>query len=633
MGGRTPIKADDFDLLNCPRVDLGINNQLIDVKCSVPYIDIYNIHTSGWPLLTEEIVFVVKICESIGNDSMCFNVYKECFEGYCNCEFILDESTITLKPCRVFCECFMWGVIDPNWAYMLEGSVFGYRVVNPVCPCTYETENYNSILKPSRKEFMMKKLSEEIKLGKIIKVDKKPTCIHALGAVVKKKDLMDKAESIRPITDCSRSGDGSLSVNKYTDQVSSPFVYKSLDDVCDMLTEGASMMTADIADAYRSLHIYYGDRKYQGLRWDFNDGTGENLFIDARLCFGMSSGPFVFNCISEFIVRSMARRGFFNVVNYLDDFFVVYPSRSQCITAQLALFRVIRHLGFNLSFKKLSPVSTKVIFLGIEVDSVEMKLTLPDEKMAALLFKLKEADGKLKMSKRELQSLAGSLAHASKVVRGGRCFTRRIYNLCNKVDKQHHKIRLSGEARADIQWWINFAKTFNGSAKVLRPLGSHIGVYSDSSFSGFAAYHSGDWLMGKWVDGGRCPLPPAASHHWVRSPDSYNENINELEFWPVLLAAKRWGHLWADSEVTFVTDNTQVMHMLNTGRSSNSLCMTWVRELFWLAVTLNFYFRSVYINTKDNVICDALSRWGEKSARTKLLYATSDRSLCCHSVI
>ena len=80
----------------------------------------------------------------------------------------------------------------------------------------------------------------------------------------------------------------------------------------------------------------------------------------------------------------------------------------------------------------------------------------------------------------------------------------------------------------------------------------------------------------------------------------------------------------------FVTDNTQVLHMLNTGRSKNKSCMAWIREMFWIAVKRNFYFKSVYVRSKDNVICDALSRWGESDARKRLLYSTSSDSLCCY---
>ena len=386
-GECTAKRVIDYDPVNLHNINTTIDDQLIHVLCSVPNVDLGEIHTLGWPQPTEDCIFYVKVVESKGPRSNTFNVHKACFDGVCSCEFILDGSRISLKPCRVFCECFMWGSADPNWAYILEGSVFGYRVVNPDCPSSYETENYKSILKPSRKDFMAKKLCDELDQGKILQVNKKPSCIHALGAVVKKRDVMDTVESIRPITDCSRSGDGSAPVNEFTDQVSSRFVYKSIDDVCDMLTDNAMMATTDLQDAYRSLHIYYGDRKFQGLRWNFDDGEGEKTFIDARLCFGLSSGPFVFNSVSEFIVRCMARRGFENVINYLDDFIVIYPDRRQCITAQLTLFRVVRQLGFNLAFKKISPVSTKVVFLGIEVNSVDMQLTLPDDKMEALLSK------------------------------------------------------------------------------------------------------------------------------------------------------------------------------------------------------------------------------------------------------
>ena len=380
-----------------------------------------------------------------------------------------------------------------------------------------------------------------------------------MGAISKKRNPSDVKVSIRPITDCSRSGDDTSPVKEYCDKICEKFVYKSLDDVCDMLRESMWLCSTDISDAYRGPHIYYGDRQYQGLKWDMRDGKGEVTYTDARLCFGLASGPYVFNSISEFIVHCMYRKGHKEIVNYLDDFLVMDDNELNCKNIQLKLFRVIRHLGFALSFKKISPVGRNVVFLGIEIDSVAMKLTLPDDKMSSLLEKLSHAEGKMKLTKQEVQSLAGSLAHASKVVKGGRCFTRRIYDLCSKVSKPHYKIRLSGEARADIRWWLEFAKEFNGSEKIVSPIETHLSVYSDSSFSGFAAQHGRDWLMGVWEPGGRCLLHEEAMHHWVPSPKSYNKNINDLEFWPVLLAAKKWGHLWKDCELTFVTDNTQVM--------------------------------------------------------------------------
>ena len=40
-------------------------------------------------------------------------------------------------------------------------------------------------------------------------------------------------------------------------------------------------------------------------------------------------------------------------------------------------------------------------------------------------------------------------------------------------------------------------------------------------------------------------------------------NINVLELWPVLVGVRRWGHLWRDRTVVFMTDNTQIRAALN----------------------------------------------------------------------
>lgn len=58
----------------------------------------------------------------------------------------------------------------------------------------------------------------------------------------------------------------------------------------------------------------------------------------------------------------------------------------------------------------------------------------------------------------------------------------------------------------------------------------------------------------------------------------------------------------------FVTDNTQVMAALNSGRSRNKTTMAWLRLIFWAFITYNFDIQSVYINSRSNIICNSVSR-------------------------
>ena len=66
---------------------------------------------------------------------------------------------------------------------------------------------------------------------------------------------------------------------------------------------------------------------------------------------------------------------------------------------------------------------------------------------------------KKKASKKELHRLEGLLSHCTKVMRGGRTFSRRVYILMAKVKKPFDKIRLSKGFREDMYWWQKYAQT------------------------------------------------------------------------------------------------------------------------------------------------------------------------------
>ena len=126
------------------------------------------------------------------------------------------------------------------------------------------------------------------------------------------------------------------------------------------------MSTVDISNAYRAVNIHPACRERQGLSWDI--GKGVVNIRDNRLCMGLSSSPFVFSKISDFVVRCMVREGYDQCVNYLDDFCVVGRSTVECAEAQQVLVAILRRLGFYVSFRKLSPPATVTRFLGIDVD-------------------------------------------------------------------------------------------------------------------------------------------------------------------------------------------------------------------------------------------------------------------------
>ena len=61
----------------------------------------------------------------------------------------------------------------------------------------------------------------------------------------------------------------------------------------------------------------------------------------------------------------------------------------------------------------------RITFLGVELDSVNMVLRLPDEKLSQLRQELQSFLERKRVTKRQLQSLAGRLSWVAGVVKGG----------------------------------------------------------------------------------------------------------------------------------------------------------------------------------------------------------------------
>ena len=563
-------------------------------------------------------------CQREAMIELWIDIFEKCLQSACSCVYYIVGAVSQLRPCRIFAECMCRGDIDPDWDYILRGACFGYRVIDDDCYSSYACGNYNSITKDPIGAVMTGRLTEELENGLLTIVEEKCACTHALGSVPKGDS------DFRAIVDCSSPA--AECVKDHTGSCRNTFSYNSVDMVTGMLQRYDVLATVDISNAYRAVNTHPDSRERQGLAWDFGDGT---IFMrDNRLCMGLSSSPFVFSKISDFVVRCLVREGFSECVNYLDDFCLIGRDRESCRKAQRQLVAILRRVGFYVSYKKLTPASTVSRFLGIEIDSVNLELRLPQDKMEKLHAQLNLFVRRRKASKRELEGLGGILAHCCKVVKGGRTFSRRVYDMISSVKRNHHKVRLNEDFRLDLRWWLDFAAVFNGKARIIPLDGASMSVYSDASLAGFGATHGDDWLAGFFGEEREAGAGGWLGHHLSTNKDigCNTENINVLELWPILEGVRRWGKGWTDTPVVFVTDNTQVQAALNTGRSRNKTTMGWLRLIFWESVKYNFEISSVYINTRDNIICDSLSRLTSFKNIARIRDADVADMMCCHHI-
>ena len=74
-----------------------------------------------------------------------------------------------------------------------------------------------------------------------------------------------------------------------------------------------------------------------------------------------------------------------------------------------------------------------------------------------------------------------------------------------------------------------------------------------------------------------------------------------------------------------MTDNTQVLFAVNSGRSKCDDSMKLLRRIFWLTVKFNCHLFASHVRGVDNIAADCLSRLCDMKS-TELLHV---HDLCC----
>ena len=160
------------------------------------------------------------------------------------------------------------------------------------------------------------------------------------------------------------------------------------------------------------------DRPLLGMVWE---GA---LFVDAALPFGLRSTPKIFTALADALEWLARQEGVESLMHYLGRL-PAYTKDGGGVPgcpAQIAM--PIWTAESASGARKLEGPGTTLRFLGIEINTKEMSLRLPAEKLAELRLLVANWLGRKCCTVRELESLVGKLQHASKVVRPGRTFLR-----------------------------------------------------------------------------------------------------------------------------------------------------------------------------------------------------------------
>ncbi|XP_041346996.1 uncharacterized protein LOC121366736 [Gigantopelta aegis] len=289
------------------------------------------------------------------------------------------------------------------------------------------------------------------------------------------------------------------------------------------------------------------------------------------------------------------------MIHYLDDFLFVGSNNSNhCQQALYTFFNLCSRLGVPIAEDKTEGPQEVICFLGLEIDTVNMLIKVPMEKVHEIVTRISDMLSGQKTTLKAMQSLLGILNFACRAIAPGRTFCRRMINATIGLTKPFHHLRLTADIRADLLMWLQFFKSFNGISMFRDQFwvtSEHENLFTDSSAkqgNGFGAYYNGSWTYASWPQ------------WWFEQ--GYTDDITVLECFPILVATFIWGNRLANKKILFHSDNQSVVAIINSMTSKSHNILTLLRIFVLRCLQLNILFKEVHIPGNVNILTDSLSR-------------------------
>ena len=277
-------------------------------------------------------------------------------------------------------------------------------------------------------------------------------------------------------------------------------------------------------------------------------------------------------------------------MSYVDDLLgAEVPSKAH--ESFNAMRQLLEDLNIPISESKLTPPTTNINCLGIEVDSIKATLSIPSENLKEIVTECQQFKDKKSFTRKQLQSLLGKLMFIHKVVKPARIFVNRLLQGLRSMD---NKCDMTPEVSKDINWFCQLLNKFNGTCQYMYNLTpSNETIELDACLTGLGACYK-----------------DCVYHYEFKQGEVLNSlSITHLEMWNVLVALRIWGPKWASTNVKIKCDNQAVVSVINSGATKDQVLATMCRNV-WLETAKNdINLILVHIPGKLNTCADLLSRW------------------------
>ena len=372
--------------------------------------------------------------------------------------------------------------------------------------------------------------------------------------------------------------------------------------------EGAEAATLDVDSAFRCCPIIPTQQQSFVIHWN------SSYYLDHQAPFGATSAGSVFGRVADAKSAILDLKKLSPSKNWVDDFvFFRFPLSitpgSFTFSYSLSdIYNLAEQLGWPWKVSKTRPFATEFKYLGFMWDLSAKTVQIPAPKKLRYLSKIQSWSANQRFSKKEVESVLGTLVHCSLALPDGRShlpsFSRFAASF-NFASSPFARKSPSSAVLTDIVWWRSqLSAEFTGSSLSRPPPTSTIEFWVDASSSwGIGVVFGHEW------------------DSWRLSPgwDKDGRNIGWAEIIAIelgLLFAINRG--FSDTNFLIKSDNQGVIHAIEGGKSRSPEQNAVLQRITTLLSQHKLWISSLYVPSLDN-LADLPSRGHPATSRTRAL--------------
>ena len=358
------------------------------------------------------------------------------------------------------------------------------------------------------------------------------------------------------------------------------FKMETFESALKMIKKDCYMASIDLRHAYYS--VYMAEADQVKLRFE----KSGRLYQYSCLPNGIACAPRLFTKLLKPVYASLRMLGHSNS-GYIDDSLLVADTEPECEENVKDTTGLMSDLGFIIHKEKSVMKPTKQItFLGKNINSENMTVSLPDDKVQTIVQECKDMYRRTEITVRTLARILGLMVSSFSAVEYGPLFYRNLEKA--KIEALRYlngdfngKMAVTQPMRKELKWWIDNLHCQN---RVIDHGNADLVITTDASSLGWAGICEGESIGGRW-------LLQESLHH-----------INYLELLAVSHSVKSFCRSKSNVHVQVKSDNScTVSYLSKMGGCKSELCNDLAFDIWSWCMQRSIWLSASHVPGVDNI--------------------------------